>query len=146
MRKLMMWYGLAIIWVTRHVKKVVWKTGESMKSYGRKLEHFGDDITPKWSRELFYKCYLAYAEVHFPGEVFVGRIDTIYQEPSGKNGVLVIRFKTATKKAGTTRASEVSENCELKLTGCGPPVAIKENDCDCVWTGHGSGYLAIFFR
>lgn len=145
MRKLMMSYGLALILVARYAKRVVRKTGELMKAYGRKLEHLGDDITPRWSRELFYKCYLADAEVHFPGEVFAGRIDTIYQEHSGKNGVLVVKFKTATRKAGITRASEVSENCEFKLADYGPPVVIKENGCDCVWTGHRSGYLAIFF-
>lgn len=130
----------------RHAKKVVRKTGESMKSYGRKLEHLGDDITPRWSMELFHKCYLADAEIHIGPNVHLGRIDSIYQEHSGKNGVLVIKFKTATKRAGIADGSKVLENCEFKLLGYGPPVVIREGGCDCVWTGHKNGYLAIFFR
>ena len=79
MRKLRMWYGLAIIWVTRYVKIAVRKVGELMKAYGRKLEHLGDDVTPRWSRELFYQCYLADAEVHINSNVFLGRVDSIHQ-------------------------------------------------------------------
>lgn len=141
-----MWYGLALIWTTRHAKKVVRKIGESMKAYGRKLEHLGDDVTPRWSRKLFYKCYLADAEIHFPGEVFVGRIDTIYQEHSGKDSLLVLKLKSGTKRVDITSTVEVSEAREFKLTGYGPPVVIKEGGYDCVWTGHRKGYLAIFFH
>jgi len=82
MRKFRMFYGLVLIWVTRHAKRVVRKTGELMKVYGRKLEHLGDNITPRWSRELFHKCYLADAEIHQQGEIYAGPIDSIFQEHS----------------------------------------------------------------
>lgn len=145
MRKFRMWYGLAIVWITRYVKMVIRKLGESMKAYGRKLEHLGDDVTPRWSRELFYKCYLADAEIHIGSRVVIGRVDSIYQEHSGKDSLLVVKLRSGTKRVGLL-ATEVSEDCEFKLIGYGPPVVIKEDCCDCVWTGHKSGYLAIFFR
>lgn len=146
MRKFMMWYGLVVILIVRQIKIVVRKSGEFLKVIGRKLEHLGDDITPRWSRELFHKCYLADAEIHFQGVVFMGRIEDVYQEHSGKNSVLVIKLKGITKKIGTAQVSELSENNEFRLTGYGPPVVIKEGNCDCVWTGHRNGYLAIFFQ
>ena len=146
MRKFRMWYGLAIIWVTRYVKKAVRKVGEQMKVYGRKLEHLSDDVTPRWSRELFYKCYLADAEIHIGSNVFTGCIDSIHQEHSGKDSLLVIKFKAGTKRANITPTAEVLEDCEFKLIGYGPPVLINEDGCNCVWTGHRNGYLAIFFR
>lgn len=145
MRKFRMWYGLAIIRVTRYVKMAVRKIGESMKAYGRKLEHLGDDITPRWSMELFYKCYLADAEIHIGPRVIVGRIDSICQEHSGKDSLLVLKLKSGTKRVGIPPTVEVSEDCEFKLIGYGPPVVIQEGGYDCVWTGHRSGYLAIFF-
>ncbi|MGB2580196.1 MAG: hypothetical protein WBC83_00710 [Minisyncoccia bacterium] len=146
MRKFRMWYGLAIIWVTRYVKMVVRKIGESMKTYGRKLEHMGDDVTPRWSRELFYKCYHADAEIHLGSKVIVGRVDSIYQEYSGKDSLLVVKLKERAKRVGIPPVTELLEDCEFKLIGYGPPVVIKEDGCNCVWTGHKNGYLAIFFR
>lgn len=140
-----MWYGLAIIWVTRYVKMAVRKLGESMKAYGRKLEHLGDDVTPRWSRELFYKCYLADAEIHIGSKVIIGRVDSIYQEHSGKDSLLVVKLRAGTKRVGLS-TTEVSEDCEFKLSGYGPPVVIQEDGYNCVWTGHKSGYLAIFFH
>ncbi|HAS85102.1 MAG TPA: hypothetical protein DCS23_03480 [Candidatus Yonathbacteria bacterium] len=141
-----MFYGLVLIWVTRHAKRIVRKTGELMKAYGRKLEHLGDDITPRWGRKLFNKCYLADAEIHIGSNIFVGVIDTIYQENSGKDSLLVVRLKNGTQRNGATAESEISECSEFKLLGYGPPVIIKEAGCDCVWTGHKNGYLAIFFN
>ncbi len=140
-----MWYGLVVIWITRYVKKAVRKVGEQMKVYGRKLEHLGDDITPRWSRELFYKCYLADAEIHIGSSVHIGRIESIYQEHSGKDSLLVVKLKAGTKRADPS-TTEASEDCEFKLIGYGPPVVIKECGYDCVWTGHKNGYLAIFFH
>ncbi len=146
MRKLRMWYGLVATCALRHVKKVVRKTGESMKAYGRKLEHLGDDITPRWSIELFYKCYLADAEIHIGSSVHIGRIESIYQEHSGKDSLLVVKLKSGTKRVGISPIAVMSDECEFKLSGYGPPVVIKECGYDCVWTGHRNGYLAIFFR
>lgn len=142
----MMWYGLAIIWVTRRTKSVVRKTGESMKVYGRKLEHLGDDITPRWSRELFYKCYLADAEIHLGSEIFLGHIDAIYQEFSGKESELIITLKKRTKKWRFSEGASILNNREFRLKGYGQPVVINEWGCDCIWTGHSNGYLAIFFH
>jgi len=146
MRKFRMFYGLVLIWVTRHAKRVVRKTGELMKVYGRKLEHLGDNITPRWSRELFHKCYLADAEIHQQGEIYAGPIDSIFQEHSGKNSVLVVRIKKVIRKQIFHQIDDVLENFEFKLHGYGHPVIIKEAGCDCVWTGHKNGYLAIFFN
>ena len=146
MRKLRMWYGLVIIWSGGHVKTVVRKVGEQMKVYGRKLEHLGDNTTPKWSRELFQKCYLADAEVHVGAKVFVGRINSIYQKPSGKDSLLVINLKSGTLRRGIPSTSEVLEDCEIEISGYGPPVVIKEAGYDCIWTGHKKGYLAIFLH
>lgn len=145
MRKFRMWCGLTVIWTTRYIKMAVRKVGESMKVYGRKLEHLGDDITPRWSRELFHKCYLADAEIHIGSEVYVGRIDSIYQEYSGKDSLLVVKLKAGTKREGQF-VTEASEDCEFKLIGYGPPVVIKECGYNCVWTGHKNGYLAIFLQ
>ncbi|MFZ2303926.1 MAG: hypothetical protein WAV98_04040 [Minisyncoccia bacterium] len=146
MRKLRMWYGLVIIWTSRYAKTVVRKVGELMKVYGRKLEHLGDNITPKWSRELFQKCYLADAEITIGSNIFAGRIDSIHQEHSGKDSVLVVRFKKVIRKQIFQQRDDVSENNEFKLPGYGHPVVIKEAGCDCVWTSFNNGYLAIFFR
>lgn len=144
MRKLMMWYGLAIIRITRYAKKIVRKIGESMKVYGRKLEHIGDDITPKWGLKIFHKCYLADAEIHIGHNVHIGRIDSIYQEHSGKDSELVIKLKAGAKRVGIPSVTEASEDCEFKLIGYGPPVIIKECGYDCIWTGHKNGHIAIF--
>lgn len=122
------------------------KVGESMKVYGRKLEHLGDDITPRWSYELFHKCYLADAEIHIGSTVFIGRIDSIYQEHFGKNSLLMVKLKAGTRKLGIPSITEASEDCEFKLIGYGPPVIIKEDGYDCIWTGHKNGYLAIFLH
>ena len=145
MRKLAMWYGLTVIWMTRYAKTVVRKVGELMKAYGRKLEHIGDDVTPRWSRELFHKCYLADAEIHIGSNVFVGRIDSIHQEHAGKASLLVVKLKAGTKRVGIPSTTEASLDYEFKLLGYGLPVVIKECGYDCVWTGHKNGYLAIFF-
>ena len=127
-------------------KKASRKLGELLKMFGRRLEHFGDNITPRWSRKLFNKCYLADAEIHIGSNVFVGGIDAIYQENSGKDSLLVVRLKAGTLRNGVTLVSKIFEGGEFKLIGYGPPVIIKENGCDCVWTGHKNGYLAIFFN
>lgn len=145
MRKLRMWYGLTVIWMKRYAKTVVRKVGELMKVYGRRLEHLGDNVTPRWSIELFHKCYLADAEIHIDSNVFVGRIDSIHQEHSGKDSLLVVKLKAGTKRAGIPSTTEVSLGREFKLNGYGPPVTIKECGYDCVWTGYRNGYLAVFF-
>jgi len=116
-----------------------------MKAYGRKLEHLGDDITPRWSRELFYKCYLADAEVHIGSDVFAGKVDSIYQEYSGKDSVLVVRLKNLIRKQESQQTNDMLGNNEFKLHGYGHPVVIKEAGCDCVWTSFDNGYLVIFF-
>ncbi|MDO8604249.1 MAG: hypothetical protein Q7K40_02495 [bacterium] len=146
MRKLRMWYGLIAIFTVRWIKKIFRKTGGLMKVYGRKLEHIGDDSTPRWSIELFHKCFLAYAEIHLPNKVFKGVIDSIYQEYSGKNSELVIIFKTATVTENFSSLIEEMTYHKVSVKGYGPPIVIKEDGCDCVWTGHKNGYLVIFFK
>lgn len=141
-----MWYGLVIIWTARYAKTVVRNVGELMKVYGRKLEHLGDNITPRWSRELFHKCYLADAEIHIGSEIFLGHIDAIYQEHSGKESELVVTLKKGTRKRRFSEGVSVLDDKEFRLKGYGQPVVINEWGCDCIWTGHSNGDLAIFFK
>lgn len=130
-----MWYGLLLVLLTGRAKRGMRKAGAVLKSYGRKLEHLGDDVTPRWSLKLFQQCYFAEVEIHLSSKVFHGYIDTIFQEFSGKESRLVIKLKERGDGEG-----------EFKLTGYGAPVVIKEGGYDCVWTGCDGGYISIYSK
>lgn len=132
-RSFYVYFWLAHIFVTHHVKKIVRRFGEWMKVEGRVLVAWGDDVTPRWSRELFQKCYLANVEVHSAGLFYSGCIENIYQEYSGKDALLVIKCK-------------VSENVAFKLAEYRAPVPIKEGGYDCIWFMYRDGYVVIHFR
>lgn len=135
MRTLRMWYGLLLISIARRVKKVARQAGEWGKVECRKLIAWGEDLTPRWNRELFHRCYLAETEIHLGTKIFRGHIDVIFQEFSGKESRLVIKLKERVEGGG-----------EFKLSGYGAPVFIKESGDDCVWTGCDDGYIAIYFK
>ena len=141
-----LYYGIVIIWASRYIKRVVKKTGEQMKVVGRILVACGDETTPRWSREIFQKCYLADTEIHFGSEIFLGLIDAIYQEHSGKESELIVTLKKGCKKKRFCEGVSVPNDREFRLKGYGKPVFIKEWGCDCLWTSFDGGYLAIFFR
>ena len=146
MRTLRMWYGLAVVWLERHIKKIIRKLGETMKTYGRKLEHIGDEITPKWSLKLFHKCLLAEAEIRPPGFIHHGYIDVIFQEHISKKSVLVVRLKNVVSQEGFSLPFQNEEIQEFKFDDYGEPILLGGEGYDCVWTGFRSGgYLAIYF-
>ena len=132
-RSFYLYYGLAHIFAAHHIKKVVRRVGEWMKVQGRVLIAWGDDIMPRWTRELFQKCYLADIEVHSAGLVYTGCVDTIYQEYCGKDNILVIKCK----------APEV---VEFRLSEYHAPVPIKEGGYDCIWFMYAHGHVVIHFK
>lgn len=143
------YYGLAVIWTFRQVKSIVRHVGEWMKAHGRILVAWGEDSIPRWSIELFCRCYLADTEVHILGEVYRGRLDSIRQKFSGKGGkdrALVLKLKAVTHRKNFSACEEESPDREFKLNEHGSPVIIKDGDWDCIWFSFNNGYTAIYLR
>lgn len=139
------YYGLAVIWISRYKKRIFRELGEWMKIQGRELVARGEDSIPRWSRELFWKCYLVETEVHLSGEVYVGRMEAIYQKFAGKESMLVIKLVSMTDEHNWPHQDETQEYLEIVLYGYGSPVIIKEDGYDCVWFSFDKGYVAIYF-
>lgn len=64
--------GMLLIAIRRAWKRLLRSTGEYVKRISRRLITLGEDSTPRWSIDLFYRCYLADAEFHFGTEIFRG--------------------------------------------------------------------------
>ncbi len=144
-----MYYGLAIVWMLRRMKSIIRYVGERMKACGRILVTWGEDSIPRWSIELFCKCYLADTEVHISGVTYRGRLDSIHQKFSGKAGkdrALILKLKAITCRKNFSSHDEEVEDREFKLSEHGSPVIIKDGEWDCIWFSFNNGYTAIYIR
>lgn len=139
------YYGVVVIGISRRIKSIVRELGEWMKVYGRTLVAWGEDSIPRWSRELFCKCYFVETEVHYSGEVYVGKIEAIYQKFAGKESILVIKLVSMDEGQSRSSRDETRERLEFEMTGYGSPVIIKEDGYDCVWFSFDKGYVAMYF-
>lgn len=78
-RRLLYVYGGAILIAIRRVaRRLLRNTGEWLRRIARRLVALGEDSTPRWSIELFHRCYLADAEFHFGIRTFRGPMYAAY--------------------------------------------------------------------
>ena len=139
-------YGVLRTGAASTLKSFYRRFGLWMKTHGRKLEHMGDEVTPKWGHKLFERCYLAEAEIHYPGEVFRGDIDSIFQKFNGKESFLVVNLKKVTYQKGFSVQLRKSGIVSFEIHGYGDPVVIDDLVYDCVWTSFkNGGHIVIYF-
>ncbi|MEK7662180.1 MAG: hypothetical protein AAB355_01600 [Patescibacteria group bacterium] len=72
MRKFRLYANLCLIAFRRCGKYCLRKFGEFLKRTGRILVVWGGDTLPRWSLELFHRCYLADAEFHIGMDLYRG--------------------------------------------------------------------------
>ena len=140
-----LYYGLILVWTLRHLRKAAKQTGEQMKVVGRILVAWGDEATPRWSRELFSKCHQREVEIHFSGKTYCGTVQVVYQGFHENEHFIYLVLNDIVFQEGFSLPYELGEPMEFKLVAQGDPVFIEEGGYSCVWAGFKGGHFAVYF-
>lgn len=142
-RHMYVYGGMALIAARRAFRRGLRSLGEWMKRAGRALVAVGEDSTPRWSIELFHRCYLADAEFHIGMETYRGPVYAAWSD--GKSVFFKMNWlATRTDPHGDwTFSQERGGHGEgkLALRGCGSPHALPNGD---VWFMFEGGHGILF--
>lgn len=132
--------GIVLITVRRYLKRLLRQAGELMKRLGRRLVAFGEDTVPRWSIELFHRCYLADAEFHFGMEVFRGPVYAAFI----LGNTLSFRLNWFARKVepfGEWQYTHGAGILHLKVKNSSAPYKIETGD---VWFTFDGGYAILY--
>lgn len=154
MRKLLYFYRSMIVLAYVHARNyILWHFGEWMKRTGRILVSWGTDVNPRWSIEIFHRCYMVDAEINMGLKVYRGPIYAMGQGLFGKNRI-ILNFNWLASRSvfGPDDHWEFHHAGKMVLSGCSSPKIIPEkddkqnNDPDAghVWFSFEGGYGTVF--
>jgi hypothetical protein len=132
--------GMALITLRREWRRWLRNFGERLKQVGRQLVTLGEDSTPRWSIELFHRCYLADAEFHFGTEIFRGPMYAAF----ATGGMLSFRLNWLAKRTDPYGEWEYPHGegvLNLKLKDYSPPYEIETGD---IWFTFNGGYAILY--
>jgi|GEM_PF-2080351 len=122
----------------RTVRSILRGLGQEMKRLGRVLTAAGDDSTPRWTVELFHRCYLADAEFHIGLKVFRGPMVAVFC--AGKT--ISFKMNWLAEKSGPLGNWAFPHGTGvINLKGYNAPRQIETGD---IWFTFDNGYAILY--
>ena len=139
-RLLYVYYGAVVISIRRAGKRMSRDISEWLKRVARRLAVLGEDSTPRWTMELFHRCYLADAEFQLGMKTVRGPMYAAY----AVGNTLSFRMNWLAEKASPFSEWDFSRGTgilNLALKKPSTPYKLKDGD---VWFTFKGGYAVLY--